>query len=356
MSPRAARPGGSQVPAASNSPAFSMVASGRPPLREHEARAPSAHVASPYTLRCRSSDSSSSARDRSSSPPSWQTSPSACSDSSVSGASGPTSRRRSSRASSKACARRAVLPARLVDETEDVLQPRPHRRHVPQERQGARLRAPEELSDGHLVAVRPHRRIRGLEQVEEDASHLLGRVALQLRHTPLLAPARAPARPRPRRKSARLATNTTRGEDGQPVAPRELTEAVTHGVRLREHGSPVQESTDLLAELPGRHVPAIRLLAQGRQDDPIEVAPDTARQPPPVESREPSLRAARHRSGRLSAARAPAPANGFARRRHRRRHALASSRVVARPFGEWDERRPPARRARLPAHTRRWRS
>ena len=135
---------------------------------------------------------------------------------------------------------------------------------------------------GHPVAVGPHRRIRGLEEVEEDASHLLGCVAFELRHAPLLGQhARLPGRDAAEYRQAR----DEHGGDGdrQPVATHELAEAVAHGVRLRENGAPIQETADLLAELAGRPVPATRLLTQGRQDDAIEVAAETTSQPPPVE-------------------------------------------------------------------------
>ena len=175
---------------------------------------------------------------------------------------------------------RGVLAASLMDEAEYPLQLRPHRRCFPQPNQRTLLGAPQELSDRHAIAVRPHRWVRRLEEIDQQPDDLFGGVALQLGHATLLGQdSRLPGGDGAERRQA--------GEEygcrqhGQPVPPHELADAVAQRVRLREHGSALQEPADLLAELARRHVSSIGLRSQRGQDDAVQVAAEPAPQLPP---------------------------------------------------------------------------
>ena len=73
---------------------------------------------------------------------------------------------------------RLVLAAGLVDEAKDVLQLCPHRRCLPQQVERARLRPLQELPERQAVTIGPQGGVRGLEELDQHADDLLGRVAL----------------------------------------------------------------------------------------------------------------------------------------------------------------------------------
>jgi hypothetical protein len=137
----------------------------------------------------------------------------------------------------------SVLAARLVDETEDLLQLGPHRRRSPEALQRARLRALQELSDRHAVAVGPHRRVRRLEEVDQEPHDLLGGVALLLRRASLCGQdTRLPGRDCAERSQAHEERPGRRYR--QPVPPHELADALGERVRLGEHGLSLEETAE----------------------------------------------------------------------------------------------------------------
>ena len=164
-----------------------------------------------------------------------------------------------------------------MDETEDLLQLRPHRGHSAQLLERAGLRISEELADRHAVAVRPHGRIGGLEEIDQHLDHLFGGVALDLRNPALLGQhTRLPRRHAAERRDAH--DDRRRRAHRDPVAPDELGHAIGRAVGPRQHRPAVEIALEVVGECVDRRVALVGSLLQRLQDDGVEIAPQ---EPPP---------------------------------------------------------------------------
>ena len=164
-----------------------------------------------------------------------------------------------------------ILAAGLLDETEHLLQPGAHRRRRAQQLERPPLRPGEELSDRHAIAVRTHRRVDRLKQIDQHADDLLGRVPFDLRHAPLLGQhARLPRRDDAERRKARH--DDRRRGDGNRVTPDELRQAVSCAVRTREHRQPLEPAAQIVAQRVDRRVALGRALLERLEDNRVEVA------------------------------------------------------------------------------------
>ena len=115
---------------------------------------------------------------------------------------------------------------------------------------------------------------------------------------------------------------------------------VGQGVGLGEHGAPFEEPFDLLTELARRSVAALWFVAQGRQDNPVEVAADPSDERAPVSDVRPLRRGTQFVHALAGRACAGKSAHGLAWRRDGRRHCVVERRRRA---GRRDRPRPDAR-------------